>query len=336
MTSTIPSTNTTRLSTSIRSLEKEIAKLGARCTPRTPPTRKRITEAQQAASDMLYCEKIVGRLRAIVHATETNTLPPTLWRLNWTRALVEEINRYDHLPSPESQSVLYPALVDAALYHGEVYTAIKSTLFALHDPNEPSSDPLRELGIRIAKAQTAGYRGYFRSPKAIVDLLLDAAEINHGDAVLEPAAGDGAILDGIKERFSPSDIACLHFAEIVPELYSICEDKDFTPQPRIGHDFMVPGPWDQDWRYNVIVGNPPFENNQDTRFIMKAYDWLAVGGRMVMICSEHPFFASRDREALTFLAWLSSVGGITEKLPAESFKESGTGVAARIVVIDKE
>jgi hypothetical protein len=39
--------------------------------------------------------------------------------------------------------------------------------------------------------------------------------------------------------------------------------------------------------------------------------------------------------AASFRAWFEDVGGVVEDLPEGSFKESGTNVMTRIIVIDK-
>ena len=81
--------------------------------------------------------------------------------------------------------------------------------------------------------------------------------------------------------------------------------------------------------------NPPFENLQDVDHVMKAYNNLKDGGRIVAIMSESPFFRS-DKKSTDFLEWLDTVGW-SEKLPEGSFKDAlkTTGVNTRIVVIDK-
>lgn len=86
--------------------------------------------------------------------------------------------------------------------------------------------------------------------------------------------------------------------------------------------------------YNRIYMNPPFEEGQDIDHVQHAYKILAPGGQMVAVMSEGPFFRG-DRKATEFREWLEGVGGYSEQLPEGSFKESGTGVNTRLVVIMK-
>lgn len=80
--------------------------------------------------------------------------------------------------------------------------------------------------------------------------------------------------------------------------------------------------------------NPPFEEGQDILHVRHAYECLAEDGAMVAIMSEGSFFR-QDKRAADFRAWLDLVGGSNEELPADAFKESGTSVRTRLVVIRK-
>lgn len=50
--------------------------------------------------------------------------------------------------------------------------------------------------------------------------------------------------------------------------------------------------------------------------------------------AESAFFRS-DKKSVAFRKWLDKNGGYSEKLPEGAFKESGTMVNARLVVIVK-
>jgi 16S rRNA G1207 methylase RsmC len=80
--------------------------------------------------------------------------------------------------------------------------------------------------------------------------------------------------------------------------------------------------------------NPPFEEGQDIDHVQFAYENLDNGGKMAAIMSEGPFFRS-DRNSTNFREWLEKVGGRSIILPAGTFKESGTMVNTRMVIIEK-
>jgi 16S rRNA G1207 methylase RsmC len=87
----------------------------------------------------------------------------------------------------------------------------------------------------------------------------------------------------------------------------------------IGGDFLfVPlGSFDK------IVMNPPFENGADIKHILRARELLIPGGRLVAICANGP----RQQAKLKPLAteW--------RDLPADTFKQAGTGVNTALIVI---
>ena len=70
------------------------------------------------------------------------------------------------------------------------------------------------------------------------------------------------------------------------------------------------------------------------KHIQHAYSLLAPGGRMVAIMSPSPFFRM-DKNSEAFRSWFYSLNGLEIDLPKNSFKESGTGVNAKIIVLDK-
>lgn len=174
--------------------------------------------------------------------------------------------------------------------------------------------------------------GYFPTPKKVVEKMLDLADVQPGDRVLEPSAGKGSIADAVKESSPDANIDVI---EIEPRLREILSKKGYN---LVGRDFVeesVKHVMNQN-EYDKIIMNPPFEGLQDVQHVMQAYDLLKPGGRLVSIMSESPFFRS-DKRAVQFREWLDEVNGQSEKLPEGSFKESdrSTGVNTRIVTIDK-
>jgi hypothetical protein len=82
------------------------------------------------------------------------------------------------------------------------------------------------------------------------------------------------------------------------------------------------------------VMNPPFENKQEIDHIRHAFKFLKSGGRLVSVMSPSPTFSS-DRKSVAFREWVEGLGGEIVELPEGSFKESGTGVSSKLVVLDK-
>lgn len=166
--------------------------------------------------------------------------------------------------------------------------------------------------------------GYFPTPPKVVGMMVEAANLQSTDEVLEPSAGQGHIADLIKGLAAKIDVAEWNNANA-----EILKLKGYNI---VGEDALkIEG------QYDKVIMNPPFENGQDIDHVRYAYDNnLKPGGRIVAIMSEGPFYRN-DKKATAFREWLDSVEGTSEKLPEGSFKESdrSTGVNTRLVIIDK-
>lgn len=165
--------------------------------------------------------------------------------------------------------------------------------------------------------------GFFPTPQSLAARMADLAEIKPGMTVLEPSAGTGRLADAAKQRG-----AKVEAIEVASSLRDILTKKGHEI---IGSDFNEV-PIAQ--RYDRIMMNPPFEKGQDMAHVRRAYDMLKPGGKMVAVMGEGGFFRS-DKQAEGFRQWLREVGGMSEKLPEGTFKESNTGVNTRLVTITK-
>lgn len=162
--------------------------------------------------------------------------------------------------------------------------------------------------------------GFFETPKVVVDRMVSL--VWPSGSVLEPSAGMGAIADHLPPTYD--EITCVEKnADRAQRLH----EKGYVVYCA---DFLQWG----DTTFDTIYMNPPFEESQDIAHVMHAYSLLAHDGKMVAIMGDGAFFRE-DKKAMMFRQWLDSVGGWSERLPDGSFKESGTGVATRIVVIEK-
>ncbi|NVB43554.1 methyltransferase [Pseudenhygromyxa sp. WMMC2535] len=86
--------------------------------------------------------------------------------------------------------------------------------------------------------------------------------------------------------------------------------------------------------YDRIVMNPPFERQQDVEHIERALGMLAPGGRLVAIASAGLQHRS-DNKTERLRKKLLELDGSIRKLPAGSFKASGTAVETVLVIVDK-
>ncbi|CAK0749225.1 hypothetical protein CCP3SC1AL1_1690001 [Gammaproteobacteria bacterium] len=171
--------------------------------------------------------------------------------------------------------------------------------------------------------------GFFPTPPAVISLMLEEANIQPGDQILEPSAGTGNLADAARD--AGGEVVCVECQ------YSLAEILELKGHNTRRADFLTENFWPLPG-FDKILMNPPFEKGQDAEHVRRAFGFLKPGGRLVAIMSEGTFFRS-DSQAEEFRAWLRDVEGRSERLPEGSFKNTGevsqTGTAARIVVISK-
>ena len=204
---------------------------------------------------------------------------------------------------------------------GEDSKAVYAEYLALRSGTTVKVDPIAEIRTSLIGNKIPGF---FETPQHLAERMVQAAGIKEGDKVLEPSAGMGRIANAAAEVAGKENITAL---EINSTLRDALEAQKYEVA---ASDFMEfdGGP------YDAVVMNPPFEQRQDAEHVMRAYEMLKPGGRLVSIMGEGVFFGS-DKKAVAFREWLESVDGISEQLPDGTFKESGTGVNTRLVEIAK-
>lgn len=183
-------------------------------------------------------------------------------------------------------------------------------------------DDMREAlrgGVKIVSAPQL-----FPTPPDLAKRMVDLADIQPGNCVLEPSAGTGRILEAINGQ---ADMIHLDAIEINPGLvaqlkargYENADCRDFLEVQK-PYCPDAPEGWDR------IIMNPPFDNGSDIKHIQHALTLLRPNGRLVAICANGP----RQQEALKPLAseWFD--------LPEGTFKNEGTNVNTALIVIDNQ
>ena len=170
---------------------------------------------------------------------------------------------------------------------------------------------------------------FFETSPEYATRLVHLATLKPTDEVCEPSAGQGAIVRAINE-----------VSGLTPVCYELMETNRLILENRqadsgllckiIGNDFM-----ENELKFDKIIANPPFRNNQDIAHVMKMYNSLRKNGRVVSIMSEHWTFAS-EKVCQEFRQFIEYSNARVIEIPAGAFKESGTNVGGRIVVIDRK
>lgn len=161
--------------------------------------------------------------------------------------------------------------------------------------------------------------------------MCDLAGDFEGQDVLEPSAGNGAIVHEILARGGfPTAI------EIDAQTANgLCADVE-GQLPLICADFLTwrPNPPYTPAAFDLVLMNPPFSRNQDIRHVLHAHGFLKPEGRLVAVMSPHWRFA-QETIARQFRDWVDSVKGVWRPVPGGSFKTSGTSVEAGLLVVNK-
>ncbi len=165
---------------------------------------------------------------------------------------------------------------------------------------------------------------FFETPTNIVKRIIEIADIQPDMKVLEPSAGKGALAEPAVK--AGGSVVCV---ELNPDMGQALL-KSGKYQEVFIKDFLSI----EDWPiFDRVIMNPPFNNLQDIDHVMKAWNFLKSGGRLVAIMSESAFFRT-TKKAIAFREWLEEHQAMIEPLPEGAFKSSGTMVRTRIVVID--
>lgn len=164
---------------------------------------------------------------------------------------------------------------------------------------------------------------FFETPETIGKTMIEIAELSFDDDVLEPSAGRGALADLI------TNVRSLTLVELNRENVEVLRSKGYNV---IESDFLrCYG--NQAFKFSKIIMNPPFSKQQDIDHVLHAWTLLKEGGRLVSIMSEGTFFRD-NKKTVAFRELLDEVG-YSIPLDEGAFKESGTMVRTRIVVLEK-
>lgn len=167
---------------------------------------------------------------------------------------------------------------------------------------------------------------FYQTPVWLAEEMVELAKVEARARVLEPSAGLGRLVapaqrlgaDVTAIELDPANLRHLHMT--------------FENVRIIGFDFLKIDDFGE--IFDVALMNPPFAQLRDIAHVRHAYRFLKPGGRLIAIMSEGVFFR-QDAPSTLFRKFLDEAGGTSIQLPEDTFKESGTGVRARIVSLTK-
>lgn len=185
-----------------------------------------------------------------------------------------------------------------------------------------------ELLAQIANGEKRNLKKeyqFFATPDKLADKLVELAEIELQHIVGELQAGQGAIVEAILRVFPSKKV---FMCELMPLNVKMLQKKGFNDVHE-GDYLEMNG-----LKFDRIISNPPFTKNQDIDHIRKMYNDLLPEGRLVSIASESWVDGSQKKQ-IAFRKWLDEVDAEIIEIERGSFKESGTMVGGKIIIINK-
>lgn len=168
-----------------------------------------------------------------------------------------------------------------------------------------------------------GDMGWFPTPQDIAGRAASLADIRPGMAVLEPSAGEGAlVLEAIKLG---GKVTAIEVDKRRAETLSTIAEVNVIEGDFLSVDLAM--------QYDRVLMNPPFAGRADIHHVTHAMSMLKPGGRLVAIMPASVLFRE-DALTRNFRAVVESAGGHFEPLPEGAFKVSGTNVRTAIVAIN--
>lgn len=194
-----------------------------------------------------------------------------------------------------------------------------------HDPTERIAQIQNGETVNLKKDFQ-----FFETPETLADQLVKLANISDGDRVLEPSAGRGAIIQAVRRKSAKCHISAV---ELMPENAAFLKTKTLAWGIVFDdEDFLTWGSGSKP--YQKIIANPPFSKNQDIDHVLKMWEHLAVGGRLVSVMSKH-WQLSENRKERDFRNWIDEVGAEVFELEPGTFSDSGTKVSSVIIFANK-
>lgn len=168
---------------------------------------------------------------------------------------------------------------------------------------------------------------FFETPKELTEKIVKLANIEKDNLILEPSAGQGAIIEEINKKYPTSTV---NYFELMPENRLVLEEKNLSVN-YLGEDFMT---IEDSLNFDRIIANPPFTRNQDIKHLRKMYDRLNENGILVCITSCSWVYGSTKVQN-EFKNWLNTLNHKIIEVESGAFKKAKTNVETRIVKIIK-
>jgi predicted RNA methylase len=202
---------------------------------------------------------------------------------------------------------------------------------------------MAKRAVRHQEGAARALDGFVRTPPALAEQLVsghvDMGALPRGAVVLEPSAGDGALVRHILDTDSDAHVVAVEpngpradaldaLAAQHPGRVEVhrCTFEDFAASRPAG--YLV----------DAVIANPPFGNSTADHLWMThtraAWDMLPPGGQLRTVVPGS-YKSNGRNEHRAFREWATAQGARYEQLPMDAFKASGTTVNAGILTVPK-
>lgn len=181
----------------------------------------------------------------------------------------------------------------------------------------------------------------FYTPIDVANRIADQLDCRQGHRLLEPSAGEGALIDTIIRRqpsvSAASDIQykarCVEIDEVAA---AALQRKGYVVEVTDFLQVQPTGPLPHRWGsalFDRIAMNPPFSGGADIAHVTHALRFLAPRGVLVAVMSLGTRTRT-DKATKAFRALLAQSQVTIEEIPAGAFRASGTEVATLLYRIE--
>lgn len=182
---------------------------------------------------------------------------------------------------------------------------------------------LIDNAIVLGQITTKKDTGFFPTPEPLAERLVAEAGVREGFVCLEPSAGSGNIVRALLAA-GAGVVAIERDEKMRRDLSPMCVTLAYD-------DFMEIQ--DPKAEFDAIVMNPPFYKiglGDHLDHTMLAFSLLKPESHLRSILPNSVVFR-QDARHTAFRAWVEERGGSFEKLPDNTFRESGTGVSTVVL-----
>jgi Methyltransferase small domain len=167
---------------------------------------------------------------------------------------------------------------------------------------------------------------FFPTPKGLIDRMLEIADVQPGQRVLDPSAGAGDICLAVRA----SGVSTIDCFEINWDLVQSLALLEFQ---LLARDFLTATPRPI---YDRVVMNPPFSKDAYIDHVRAAYHWLAPGGELIAVLP-NGYRDSRIAKRREFTDWLDELRVDCYNNPADAFTKSdrSCGVQTHLIHIKR-